>query len=43
MFSGPLHNAGPDGLCEAYPELRYCGCTFAEGNTVMPDQVRMLP
>ena len=29
--------AGP----QAYRELRYCGCAFAEGNTVTPRQVRI--
>jgi hypothetical protein len=29
--------AGP----QASRELRYCGCTFAEGNTVTPRQVRI--
>jgi hypothetical protein len=29
--------AGP----RAYAEPRYCGCTFAEGNTVTPRQVRI--
>jgi hypothetical protein len=25
----------------AYAGMRYCGCTFAEGNTVTPHQVRI--
>jgi hypothetical protein len=32
----PPEAAGP----QAYRDLRYCGCTFAEGNTVTPRQVR---
>jgi len=32
----PPEMAGP----QAYRDLRYCGCTFAEGNTVTPRQVR---
>ncbi len=33
----PPEVAGP----QAYRDLRYCGCTFAEGNTVTPRQVRI--
>jgi hypothetical protein len=32
----PPEVAGP----QAYRDLRHCGCTFAEGNTVTPRQVR---
>ena len=33
----PPKAAGP----RAYRDLRHCGCTFAEGNTVTPRQVRI--
>ena len=35
----PREVAGP----QAYQDLRYCGCVFAEGTPVTPDQVRMRP
>ena len=34
-----LELAGP----RAYGDLRFCGCTFAEGNTVTPRQVATSP
>jgi hypothetical protein len=35
----PSEGAGP----QAYRDLRYCGCTFAEENMVAPRQVRIVP